>query len=76
LCQGLECGGVFHLWGHSWEVQQTGQWQRLDEVLRFMGEFASEAPSLTNGELCQRSPSQIASVDETWSKGETIRSEQ
>jgi peptidoglycan-N-acetylglucosamine deacetylase len=76
LCQGLECGGVFHLWGHSWEVEQTGQWQRLDEVLRFMGEFAGEAPSLTNGQLCQRSRSQITSIDEAGPTRETFRSVQ
>jgi hypothetical protein len=51
----LECGGVFHLWGHSWELQKTAQWQRLDEVLRFMSWLANRAPSLTNGEICQRS---------------------
>ena len=33
----LECGGVFHLWGHSWEVEREGQWQRLEEILRLLG---------------------------------------
>ncbi|HVS40203.1 MAG TPA: polysaccharide deacetylase family protein [Gemmataceae bacterium] len=49
----LECGGVFHLWGHSWELEQTGQWRRLEEVLRFLGEFTGEAPARTNGEVCR-----------------------
>jgi peptidoglycan-N-acetylglucosamine deacetylase len=53
LQQALISGGVFHLWGHSWELQATGQWQRLDEVLRYMGEFARQAPSLTNGRICR-----------------------
>lgn len=61
----LKCGGVFHLWGHSWELQETGQWQRLDEALRCMSEFAIQAPSLTNGQICQRALSSGASVDET-----------
>jgi peptidoglycan/xylan/chitin deacetylase (PgdA/CDA1 family) len=26
-------GGVFHLWGHSWEVDARGDWQRLERVL-------------------------------------------
>jgi hypothetical protein len=56
LRQAVEGGGVFHLWGHSWELQQTGQWQRLDEVLRTMGEFARQAFLLTNGEICQQPP--------------------
>jgi peptidoglycan/xylan/chitin deacetylase (PgdA/CDA1 family) len=46
-------GGVFHLWGHSWELQQSGQWQRLEEVLRFLSQFTGGPPSLTNGELCR-----------------------
>jgi peptidoglycan-N-acetylglucosamine deacetylase len=50
----IEIGGVFHLWGHSWELQQTGQWQRLDEVLAMMSKFAHEALLLTNGQICQQ----------------------
>lgn len=46
-------GGVFHLWGHSWELQQTGQWQRLDEVLRMMSQFERRAALLTNGQICR-----------------------
>jgi peptidoglycan/xylan/chitin deacetylase (PgdA/CDA1 family) len=72
LGHALKCGGVFHLWGHSWELQETGQWQRLDDVLRLMSEFASQAPSLTNGQICQRALSRSASVDETTLKEETI----
>jgi peptidoglycan-N-acetylglucosamine deacetylase len=51
--EALNRGGVFHLWGHSWELQATDQWRRLDDVLRFLGEFAGEAHFLTNGQLCQ-----------------------
>jgi len=54
LRQALACGGVFHLWGHSWELQDAGQWQRLDEALRFLSEVAGRAPPLTNGQLCRR----------------------
>lgn len=53
LSQTLERGGVFHLWGHSWELQATGQWQRLDNAFRFMSQFTAEAPALTNWQLCQ-----------------------
>jgi peptidoglycan-N-acetylglucosamine deacetylase len=61
----LKCGGVFHLWGHSWELQDNGQWQRLDQVLRFLSGFARQAPALTNGQVCQRSSSQVAALDNT-----------
>jgi hypothetical protein len=73
LCQALKCGGVFHLWGHSWELQETGQWQRLDQALRCMSEFAIQAPSLTNGQICQRALSSSASVDETALREEMAR---
>jgi peptidoglycan/xylan/chitin deacetylase (PgdA/CDA1 family) len=53
-------GGVFHLWGHSWELEETSQWQRLDEVLRFMSGLRGEIPSLTNGQTCLRSLSPMA----------------
>ena len=36
-----------------WELQQTGQWQRLEEVLRFMSQFTSQARGLTNLQVCQ-----------------------
>ncbi|MFI9270103.1 polysaccharide deacetylase family protein [Kitasatospora sp. NPDC052896] len=29
----LREGGVFHLWGHSWEVDARGEWARLERVL-------------------------------------------
>ena len=47
-------GGVFHLWGHSWELEQTGQWDRLTRVLEVMGRFTDRLPCLTNGEVCRR----------------------
>jgi len=74
LRRALKCGGVFHLWGHSWELQKTGQWQRLDEVLRFMSGFESQARSLTNGQICRRSSS-LASVNKTVQVGEATGTE-
>jgi hypothetical protein len=45
--------GVFHLWGHSWELEQTSQWRRLDDVLRLLGEIQAAAPCRNNGDICQ-----------------------
>jgi hypothetical protein len=53
LNHALEWGGVFHLWGHSWEIENNGQWQRLEEVLRFLGQFTRQAPALSNAQVCQ-----------------------
>jgi hypothetical protein len=47
-------GGVFHLWGHSWDIDQTAGWRRLNDVLKMMADHAKQAPCLTNGEICQQ----------------------
>jgi hypothetical protein len=50
----IATGGVFHLWGHSWEIEQFGQWKNLEHVLRTMGELRHDAECLTNGEVAAR----------------------
>ena len=30
-------GGVFHLWGHSWEIEKNKDWARLEHVLKYIG---------------------------------------
>jgi peptidoglycan/xylan/chitin deacetylase (PgdA/CDA1 family) len=32
----LAKGGVFHLWGHSWEVAHNNDWERLEGVLQYI----------------------------------------
>jgi peptidoglycan/xylan/chitin deacetylase (PgdA/CDA1 family) len=54
-------GGVFHLWGHSWELDATGQWSRLEDALRLMAEYSHAAPPLTNGQVVASRPSPSAS---------------
>jgi peptidoglycan/xylan/chitin deacetylase (PgdA/CDA1 family) len=51
----IQTGGVFHLWGHSWEIERFDQWMNLEHVLRTMGELRGEADCLTNGEVVERS---------------------
>ena len=51
-------GGVFHLWGHSWEIDDRGDWRRLERVLRHIGR-RGDVRYIVNGELAQtrtRSP--------------------
>src|SRR5262249_33112315 len=54
LRRALDEGGVFHLWGHSWELDEADQWTRLDEVLRAMKEIAADVLSLENGQIARR----------------------
>ena len=55
LNRAVEAGGVFHLWGHSWEIEACGLWGELEQVLRLLGEVvaAQRATCLTNGQLCR-----------------------
>jgi peptidoglycan-N-acetylglucosamine deacetylase len=41
-------GGIFHLWGHSTEIQGQGDWDKLDGVLRYISNN-NAATYLTNG---------------------------
>jgi peptidoglycan-N-acetylglucosamine deacetylase len=43
-------GGVAHLYLHSWEIDQCGEWQKLESVLRGISERKSLA-RVTNGDL-------------------------
>ena len=60
LDRAARVGGLFHLWGHSWEIEETGQWQRLDEVLALLGRYAPSGRVMTNGEVTQVSAAATA----------------
>lgn len=32
----LKFGGIFHIWGHSWEIDKFGLWSNLEDVLRLI----------------------------------------
>ena len=32
----LERGGVWHLWGHSWQIEENNDWEKLDRVLNYI----------------------------------------
>jgi peptidoglycan/xylan/chitin deacetylase (PgdA/CDA1 family) len=51
LTRAIRRGGVFHLWGHSWELDASDQWGRLEDAFRLMSEFALHAAARTNGEV-------------------------
>jgi peptidoglycan/xylan/chitin deacetylase (PgdA/CDA1 family) len=44
-------GGVFHLWGHSWEIEQEHQWDPLEELLAMIAANKDKVTCLTNSEL-------------------------
>lgn len=51
----LEAGGIYHLWGHSWEIDEHDDWRQLDKALGYL----SGRPGvtyLTNGQLASSMP--------------------
>lgn len=32
----LKCGGVFHLWGHAWEVEERKGWGFLEDIFSYI----------------------------------------
>jgi len=47
----IEKGGVFHLWGHSWEIEELGLWENLDKFMREISLLQSKLVFCTNSEL-------------------------
>lgn len=52
LLQARDRGGVFHLWGHSWEIEEQGQWENLESFLMTIGQWRETMQRVTNSELC------------------------
>jgi len=32
----LQRGGIYHLWGHSWEIEKNHEWGKLERVLSYL----------------------------------------
>ncbi|MBN1681445.1 MAG: polysaccharide deacetylase family protein [Anaerolineae bacterium] len=52
LDRAAACGGVWHLWGHSWEVERYGMWENLEHVLSAAAQYP-DARFVTNTELAR-----------------------
>lgn len=48
----LKEGGIWHLWGHSWEIEEHNLWDELRKVFEVVSR-RSDVMYLTNGELVQ-----------------------
>jgi peptidoglycan/xylan/chitin deacetylase (PgdA/CDA1 family) len=47
-------GTVFHLWGHSWEIDELGAWQELDQFLAYVASRVAREDRLDNRQLAHR----------------------
>lgn len=45
-----QTGGIFHLWGHSWEIEKNNGWQKLENVLSYIAQ-KSNVVHQTNTEI-------------------------
>lgn len=54
LEEAIKTGGVFHLWGHSWEIEANEQWQNLEQAFEMLANVvqSGRAVTATNGEIC------------------------
>lgn len=50
LDRAAELGGVWHLWGHSWEIERYQMWSELERVLSIAATYP-QARAVTNGQL-------------------------
>ena len=46
----LRMGGVYHLWGHSWELERKNDWDKLERVLAYLC-HRDGVRYMTNGEI-------------------------
>jgi peptidoglycan-N-acetylglucosamine deacetylase len=54
--------GVFHLWGHSWEIEQHDQWQQLEQFFAAIMPYRAAARFVTNGQLADCRALDVASA--------------
>jgi hypothetical protein len=48
----LQTGGVWHLYGHPWEIEKLGLWAQLSEMLEYVSN-RSGVQYVTNGQLLE-----------------------
>lgn len=46
----VQQGGIFHVWGHSWEIDRNDDWQPLEDFFRYISAHP-RVRYATNGEL-------------------------
>jgi|WetSurMetagenome_2_1015567.scaffolds.fasta_scaffold84450_2 peptidoglycan-N-acetylglucosamine deacetylase len=44
-------GGIWHLWGHSWEIEANGDWNKLENVLKVAGSIKQDTIKVDNSQL-------------------------
>ena len=50
----LSAGGVFHLWGHSWELEHSRLWEALEMILKHLQVHRDRCRFVSNQALCEQ----------------------
>lgn len=48
----LQNGGIFHLWGHSWEIEKNEMWDDLEKLFKYISK-RPDVKYLTNSETLE-----------------------
>jgi peptidoglycan/xylan/chitin deacetylase (PgdA/CDA1 family) len=51
--QTIKKGGIFHLWGHSWEIEKNNQWKKLEAIFEYIS-HRQDVAYVSNGNLYKR----------------------
>ena len=52
LDRAIASGGVVHLWGHGWEIEERNEWNLLAGILECLAERRSDVHLVSNSALC------------------------
>jgi peptidoglycan-N-acetylglucosamine deacetylase len=44
-------GGIWHLWGHSWQIEADSYWDKLERLFRLIDDLPREALKVNNSQL-------------------------
>ena len=47
-------GGIWHLWGHSWEIDYNNDWGRLEDVFRKVNKLPQHVKRMNNSEIANK----------------------
>lgn len=52
----LKKGGIYHLWGHSWEIDENQEWPKLERVLSYLSNrqdvhYMTNAEAIASGDI-------------------------
>jgi len=50
FAKAMKAGGIFHLQGHSWEIEEAGKWESLIEFFDYVSKF-DDIEFMTNGKV-------------------------